>query len=107
MLAALRSFAIFVFSACALVAACQTSATAATEFCPADLYRIKPVSADSGAATGYHYTLQALARRVVEGTIIADTDAGWFTWIQQPVQLTRTTYLNESWSVKYWTHIAE
>jgi hypothetical protein len=106
-LEALRSFAIFVFCACAMAAACRASASAATEFCPANLNGIKTASPDTGDATVYHYTLQALARRVVEGTIIADTDAGWFTWLQQPVQLTRTTYLNESPSVKYWTHIAE
>jgi hypothetical protein len=55
----------------------------------------------------YYYYLQALASRVVEGTIVADTDAGWFTWIQAPVQLTRTTYTSSSPEVKYSWHVAE
>jgi TonB family protein len=97
---------IFVFCTCTIVSACRASAVAATEFCPADLTHLESASSDREATT-YHYQLQALAPRVVDGTIIADTDAGWFTWVQQPVQLTRTTYMSASWSVKYWFHVAE
>jgi hypothetical protein len=40
----------------------------------------------------HYYHLRALGPRVVDGSILADADAGWFVWNQQPVQLTRTTY---------------
>ncbi|HVR46675.1 MAG TPA: energy transducer TonB [Candidatus Binatia bacterium] len=82
------------------------SANAATEFCPANVTHLESTSPDREATT-YHYQLQALAPRVVDGTFIADTDAGWFTWVQQAVQLTRTTYMSASWSLKYWFHVAE
>jgi Gram-negative bacterial TonB protein C-terminal len=91
----LRGFAVFGFCAVALVTACRVSATAATEFCPARLVDIGTKSSDRGAAR-QHYQLEAFSGRVVEGTIVADTDAGWFTWTQQPVQLTRTTYTSLS-----------
>lgn len=74
-----------------MVAACHALAAAATEFCPAQLQYTGSASPSRNATT-YRYAIQALASRVAEGTIIADTDAGWFTWTQQPVQLTRTTY---------------
>lgn len=91
----LRRFAIFIFFAAALGITCGASATAATEFCPATLIDIGAKPAERGAAT-QHYQLEAFTGRVVEGTIIADTDAGWFTWTQQPVRLMRTTYTSLS-----------
>jgi TonB family protein len=39
-----------------------------------------------------YYDLRALGPRTIEGTILADTDAGWFTWDQPAVELTRMTY---------------
>jgi hypothetical protein len=91
---------------CAMAGACHARAAAAIEFCPARITKIysKPKASD---ATTYYYQLQALASRVVEGNIIADTDAGWFAWVQQPVQLTRTTYVSESRSMKLWYRVAE
>jgi hypothetical protein len=91
----LRRFALFIFCIAALVTVCRAPATAATEFCPARLIHIGTKSSDRAAATQY-YQLEAFTGRVVEGTIIADTDAGWFTWTQQPVRLTRTTYTSVS-----------
>ena len=102
----LRRLVIVVFYACALAAASHASAIAATEFCPAKLERIYTKSSNPSAAVHYYY-LQALASRVVEGVIVADTDSGWFTWTQQPVKLTRTTYVNASPAVKSWFHVAE
>jgi hypothetical protein len=95
-----RRFSLVVFCVGAIVAACSAWADAATEFCPASLAQI--YSTSPGDATVQYYRLQALASRVVEGTIIADTDAGWFTWRQQPVQLTRATYVSISPSIKFW-----
>jgi hypothetical protein len=67
---------------------CGSAARAATEFCPAQL-----IGADSkSAASEHYYRLRALGPRVVEGTIVADTDRGWFSWDQKAVQLTRITY---------------
>jgi TonB family protein len=77
-------------AALATAALCTSRAEAAAEFCPALL--IGPRAAAAGQDPEWHYHLRALSPRTVEGTIIADTDAGWFTWKQQPVQLTRTTY---------------
>jgi len=100
----LKSFALFVFCACTIIAACRASATAATEFCPAKLTNVYQKS--RGDATVYSYYLQALASRIAEGTIVAQTDAGWFTWVQQPIQLSRTTYTSTSPSVTFSYHVA-
>lgn len=102
----LRPLAVVVFCAVALVTACRTSAAAATEFCPAKLTEIGTKSSD-GDATTHYYRLQALTGRVVEGTVIADTDAGWFTWSQQPVQLGLTTFTSVSPTLKYSFRVAE
>jgi hypothetical protein len=102
----LRSFAVFAFCMAALVMVCRASATAATEFCPARLTNIGTKSS-GGDATMQYYRLQALTGRVVEGTIVADTDAGWFMWTQQPVQLARTTFTSVSPAVKYSFRVAE
>ena len=76
----------------ALVAACAASARSATEFCPAQL--IGPYApSGTGSATAYGYRLRALSQRTVEGTIVAETERGWFSWVQAPVALVRTTYL--------------
>jgi TonB family protein len=48
----------------------------------------------------HYYRLQALEPRVIEATIVADTDQGWFTWSQQAVQLTLTTYTTTTKSLK-------
>jgi TonB family protein len=85
------AFAIGFFALCVMLAASASRAVAATEFCPAKLVGPHTKSSGQGSAVWY-YRLTALGPRVVEGTIIADTDAGWFTWNQRPVQLTRTTY---------------
>jgi TonB family protein len=60
---------------------------------------------DAPDATLHYYHLQALGPRSVEGTITADTDHGWFTWVQQPVQLTRMTFTATapSYTVRYLT----
>jgi TonB family protein len=95
--------------ACALVAgiagviACATSAQAATEFCPAQLTGPYTKTNSRDATLHYYYHLQALGPRSVEGTIIADTDHGWFTWVQQPVQVTRMTYTRTAplYTVRY------
>jgi Gram-negative bacterial TonB protein C-terminal len=103
----LRAFGVFIFCTVALVAVCRASAMAATEFCPATLTDIATKSS-SGGATTYYYRLQALRERAVEGTIIADTDAGWFTWSPgAPVQLARTTFTTVSSAVKYSFRMAE
>lgn len=101
-----RSFAVVVFCVGAITLACNASAAAATEFCPATLTKVYKKSTGADATT-YYYQLQALASRIVEGDIIADTDAGWFAWTQQPVALTRSTYSDESRSLKLWYRIAE
>jgi hypothetical protein len=100
----MNRFILFVISTCVIVAACHTSAEAATEFCPAKLTRLDKTGGDGKA---YGYYLQALTSRTVQGTIIADTDAGWFTWVQQPVRLTRTTYTRIAPSTQFSYHIAE
>jgi len=101
-----RRFVLVGFCACALMWASRGSAVAATEFCPAKIDRIY-AKASEPAATAYSYYLQALASRVVEGIVVADTDSGWFTWVQQPVKLSRTTYVSTSPSLTYWFHAAE
>jgi len=100
----MKYFAAALFAA--LMVACPAVARAATEFCPAHLAG-NPAPSPAGPATTYHYRLQALGPRTVEGTIVADTDAGWFTWTQPAVQLTRTTYTNSSASVQYEFHVAD
>lgn len=86
----LTTAAIVLFATSSAAALCVRSADAATEFCPAQLVSALPSS--PVASAWYYYRLRALGPRVVEGTIVADTDAGWFRWKQQAVQLTRTTY---------------
>lgn len=66
-------------------------ADAATEFCPAEVVGEAAKASDPQSAV-WSYHLRALGPRVVEGTLIAYTDGGWFTWKQQPVELTRTSY---------------
>lgn len=102
----LKSFALFVLTMGAIVAAGHAPAAAATEFCPAKLTYIYRQSPNTNAGA-YYYYLEALASRSVEGTIIADTDVGWFTWHQQRVQLTRTTYMSMSPSTTFFYHVAE
>ncbi len=51
-----------------------------------------PYPKSSGPAAVQYYFLRALGPRVVEGTMVADTDRGWFTWSQSAVALTRATY---------------
>ena len=69
---------------------CAAHARAATEFCPAEL--AGPYKKQDAKDTVLHYYhLRALSPRTIQGTILADTDHGWFTWTQQPVALTRTT----------------
>lgn len=96
----LRSFAIVALCVCATVAACRATAAAETEFCPAKITEITAKPFGSAANT-YYYRLQGEADRSLAGTIVADTDAGWFTWTQQPAQLTRMTYTSSSPAVTY------
>ena len=101
-----RRFVVVLFHTCLLVAVAHASAFAATEFCPANLVRVYTKSSKPPATVQYYY-LRALASRVVDGVIVAETDSGWFTWTQEPVQLSRTTYVNASPTVKSWFHVAE
>jgi hypothetical protein len=66
-------------------------ARAAAEFCPAQLVAMR-ASHHADAAAEYYYQLTALTPRTVSGTVIADTDRGWFVWPQPPIGLTRMTY---------------
>jgi len=101
-----RVWAIAIFATFAMAAACGATAKAATEFCPAVVTDPYPHSPQREATT-YHYRLRALGPRIVEGTIVADTDAGWFTWSQQPVQLTRATYTTTTPYLKVTSVVAE
>lgn len=88
---AAASFLLFI----AFFGVCAAPTKAAAEFCPA---RVTGIHGSSGAvqAITYRYGLQALTDRVVEGTIVADTDHGWYSWKQAPAQLVLTRYA--SWS---------
>lgn len=68
---------------------------AAAEFCPAQITGIHSTN-QMAQSTTYEYGLQALTDRTVEGTIVADTDHGWYSWKQAPAQLVLTHYT--SWS---------
>lgn len=80
---------------CAAVAAFAVATTcragAATEFCPARLTGTY-IKERTQAALVHYYHLQALSPRLVEATILADTDQGWFVWSLQPTQLTPTRF---------------
>jgi hypothetical protein len=82
-----------------LAVAYRVPAQAATEFCPAELTGPYTRSSERDVAVQY-YNLRALGPREIEGTIVAETDAGWFIWKQQPVRLTRITYTSTTWSVR-------
>lgn len=84
-------FAVGFFAVVVMLAGSASRALAATEFCPGQLVGPHTESSSQEAETWY-YHLTALGPRVVEGTIIADTDAGWFTWSQGAVRLTRATF---------------
>ena len=55
-------------------------ARAASELCPAEAGHFSPIGSVDGAATSYAYDLSALSPRIVDATIIADTDKGWYAW---------------------------
>lgn len=67
-------------------------ARAASEFCPARLIGTYTKTLSKSGTIVHYYRLQALAPRSVEGTIIAETDHGWYSWPQQLVELRRVTY---------------
>ena len=75
----------------ALFGLCVARAQAAAEFCPAAIDDLHAANG-TAQATSYAYTLQALTDRTVEGTIVADTDHGWYTWKQAPAQLVATRF---------------
>ncbi len=83
------------------VAACGATAQAATEFCPASMDSWYTKMPSAQGATEYHYRLSALGPRVVDGSIVAETDKGWFVWKQLAVQLTRMTFRYSDKEVRY------
>jgi hypothetical protein len=89
---------------CAAFAVLGSPARAATEFCPATL--TGPYNKPNDVNVHY-YRLRAFTPRAVEGTIIADTNRGWFTWTQQWVSLTRMTFTTISPGITYRSVMAE
>jgi TonB family protein len=79
----------FVVAALAAVR-CAAPVLAETEFCPATLSAAHKQTVQD--TNEFAYWLQALGARTVAATIVADTNEGWFTWEQQPVQLTPTKF---------------
>ncbi len=67
---------------CALLLAARERAMAIAEYCPAeiDLSHGVGTSSDSAPAQMWAYTLRAENARTVSGTIVAQTDAGWFAF---------------------------
>jgi TonB family protein len=88
-------------------AVCGASARAATEFCPAAIDSHYTKGPASQGATEYYYRLSALGPRVVDGTIVAETDRGWFVWKQLAVQLTPMTFTYTDKELKYSHALAE
>lgn len=81
------------------MAACTLAAQAKAEFCPAMMWYRPAIPATSdGRSSGLVFGLFAHSpRRIVSARIIADTDAGWYTWDVSGVDLTlRTTGDGES-----------
>ncbi len=74
------------------IAVCGGAARGATEFCPASMDSWHTKMPSPQGATEYHYRLSALGPRVVDGTIVAETDQGWFVWKQLAVQLTPMSF---------------
>lgn len=79
------------FLSIALFCLCVARAQAAAEFCPGQVGNLHS-SNGASQATSYTYDVQALTDRTIEGTIIADTDHGWYSWKQAPAQLVATRF---------------
>ena len=69
-------------TACAFAfALCAAQARAATELCPAEVTKLRPIGASLGMpAAAYAYDFTALTPRSVDATIVADTNDGWYSW---------------------------
>jgi hypothetical protein len=80
-------------------------ARAATDFCPAEVEDLRP-AARSTVDNTYEYNLFAFSSRTVSGTIIAETNRGWFSWEQRSVALTPVTYTSISQELEYQTSFA-
>lgn len=91
--------------AVALFFACAAPSRAATEFCPAKLVDL--AAPRDGISKVWYYRLQGLGPRTVQGTIIADTDQGWFKWTQAPVQLTQMTFTRTTSAYRATYDVAE
>lgn len=94
--AAIRQFGITAVFLTTLVVAASRPAQAITEFCPAEIYRAAPVRTTVGAADLWAYTLWAWGPRTVSGTILAQTDLGWFVFPFNGVVLAGQTVQYES-----------
>jgi TonB family protein len=74
----------FIVSLCVLFSAvwfCSAKADAITEFCPARVERVTSGVAGGAPSATFSYELNAKTpRNIVDASIVADTDHGWFRW---------------------------
>jgi hypothetical protein len=98
-----------VFFGCllSLVVLASARADAVTEFCPAHigtvgLQSIVPLDESNGLATIFAYAVNGAAPREVYGSVIVDTDKGWFTFPFTRAHLTRRIY-HFSQGLRRWT----
>jgi hypothetical protein len=78
----------------AALAVCSARAETRNETCAAELwYQLVPPLTDDGRSAQLVFSLTAPSSRTIDSaTIVADTDAGWFTWNVTDVQLTMLRY---------------
>jgi TonB family protein len=75
-----------------LAVVCRGRAQAITEYCPAEVGMFHAVDHDDASLSLYAFTLSAESARSVGGTVLVDSNGGWFVVQFPPAQLTAHTY---------------
>jgi hypothetical protein len=96
-----RALAVAAGAIAALTLARWAQAEARTEFCPATVSYAPATPADAaGRSASLIFTLDSESpRTIVSATMVADTDAGWYSWDVANLPLTGTIPLVRSESV--------
>lgn len=59
---------------------CRAAARAELEFCPGHVRGVEPVAAATAGSSTFQYKINALSPRLLDASIVADTDHGWYGW---------------------------
>jgi hypothetical protein len=88
-----------------LALCCGARALAVTEYCPASVSGFTAIDAVHAPASLYSYIVSGEGARVVQGTVMVDTDAGWYAVAFAPTSLSLTSYHYKTANVA-WTRTA-